>query len=59
VGLDDGVVPLGDVLEVSEERNTSSIGRLISTVFSKVATSRSLSEDGGSLSAFTGSAGVP
>jgi hypothetical protein len=41
VGLDDGVVPLGDVLEVGEAPNTSSIGPRIITVFSKVATGRS------------------
>jgi len=41
VGLDDGVVPLGDVLKVGEEGNTSSMGLAIITVFSKAATSRS------------------
>jgi hypothetical protein len=40
MGVDDDVVPLGGVLEVGEEPNTSSIGLLI-TVFSKVATGRS------------------
>jgi hypothetical protein len=40
-GLEDGVIPLGDVLEVGEESKHLSIGRLIITVFSKMATSRS------------------
>jgi hypothetical protein len=41
VGLDDGVVPAGTFSKWERNANTSSIGLLITTVFSKVATSRS------------------